>query len=147
MSGVYWSRYSYPFGIMVNVDGHRFVDEGETWRGLTYAKTGRAILSQPKGIAFQIFDAEQRRKGLIRGYEDAMGYKSNSLECLAKQLEIRDVRAFLETVHQFNTSIQDGEFHPFRLDGNRLQASLRPRAIGHFLSPTHPSRRTRRSAA
>ena len=128
VSGVYWSRYSYPFGIMVNVDGRRFVDEGETWRGLTYAKTGRAILSQPRGIAFQIFDAEQRRKGLIRGYEDATGYKSNSLEYLAKQLEIRDVRAFLETVHQFNTSIQDGEFHPFRLDGKVASGIAPPKS-------------------
>ena len=117
VSGVYWSRYSYPFGIMVNVDGRRFVDEGETWRGLTYAKTGRAILSQPGGLAFQIFDAEQRRRGLIRGYEDATGFKSNTLEALAKDLGIHDVSAFLETVHQFNASIQDGEFHPFRLDG------------------------------
>ncbi len=128
VSGVYWSRYSYPFGIMVNVDGHRFVDEGETWRGLTYAKTGRAILSQPRGIAFQIFDAEQRRRGLIRGYEDATGFKSNTLEALAKDLGIHDVRAFLETVHQFNASIQDGEFHPFRLDGKSTSGITPPKS-------------------
>ena len=41
--GDFWSRYSYPFGIMVNLNGQRFIDEGETWRGLTYAKIGRAI--------------------------------------------------------------------------------------------------------
>ena len=117
VSGVYWSRYSYPFGIMVNVYGHRFIDEGETWRGLTYAKTGRAILSQPGGLAFQIFDAEQRRKGLIRGYEDATVYKSGTLEALAKDLEIRDARVFLATVRHFNESIQEEGFHPFRLDG------------------------------
>ena len=128
VSGVYWSRYSYPFGIMVNVDGHRFVDEGETWRGLTYAKTGRAILSQPEGFAFQIFDAEQRRRGLIRGYEDATVYKSDNLETLAKELEIRDVRAFLETVHQFNASTQDDEFHPFRLDGKSTSGITPPKS-------------------
>lgn len=128
VSGVYWSRYSYPFGIMMNVDGRRFVDEGETWRGLTYAKTGRAILSQPSGLAFQIFGAEQRRRGLIRGYEDATGFKSNTLEALAKDLEIHDVSAFLETVHQFNASIQDGEFHPFRLDGKSTSGISPPKS-------------------
>ena len=128
VSGVYWSRYSYPFGIMVNIDGRRFVDEGETWRGLTYAKTGRAILSQPRGLAFQIFDAEQRRRGLIRGYEDATAYKSNTLETLAKDLEIRDVRAFLETVRQFNNSIQDGVFHPFNLDGKSASGITPPKS-------------------
>ncbi len=128
VSGVYWSRYSYPFGIMVNVDGHRFVDEGETWRGLTYAKTGRAILSQPGGLAFQVFDSEQRRRGLIRGYEDATGYKSNSLEALARDLELRDVGAFLGTVREFNDAIQEGEFHPFRLDGKSASGITPPKS-------------------
>ena len=128
VSGVYWSRYSYPFGITVNIDGHRFVDEGETWRGLTYAKTGRAILSQPGGVAFQIFDAEQRRKGLIRGYEDATVCKSNSLEELAGDLEFRDVGTFLETVRQFNDSVQEGEFDPYRLDGKSASGMTPPKS-------------------
>ena len=128
VSGVYWSRYSYPFGIMVNVDGRRFIDEGETWRGLTYAKTGRAILAQPKGIAFQIFDAEQRRRGVIRGYEDATVFKSNTLEALANDLGIRDARAFLETVREFNDSIKVDGFHPFRLDGKSTSGITPPKS-------------------
>ena len=128
VSGAFWSRYSYPFGIMVNVHGRRFVDEGETWRGLTYAKAGRAILSQPGGFAFQVFDAEQRRRGLIRGYENATVYKSSTLGALAKDLEIRDVSAFLETVRQFNDSIHEGEFHPFRLDGKSASGITPPKS-------------------
>ncbi len=128
VSGVYWSRYSYPFGITVNVDGRRFVDEGETWRGLTYAKTGRAILSQPGGLAFQVFDANQRRRGLIRGYEEATGVKSNTLDGLAKNLGIRDVGSFLETVGQFNASVQNEEFDPFRLDGKSTSGVNPPKS-------------------
>ena len=78
--GDFWSRYSYPFGIMVNLNGHRFIDEGETWRGLTYAKIGRAILAQPQGIAFQIFDRKHRQLEVIRGYEKATGFKANTLD-------------------------------------------------------------------
>ncbi len=128
VSGVYWSRYSYPFGITVNVHGRRFVDEGETWRGLTYAKTGRAILSQPGGLAFQVFDAEQRRKGLIRGYEDATVYRSNTLEALARDLGIRDVSSFLETVRRFNDSIHECEFDPFRRDGKSTSGITPPKS-------------------
>ena len=128
VSGVYWSRYSYPFGITVNVDGRRFIDEGETWRGLTYAKTGRAILSQPGGLAFQVFDAEQRRRGLIRGYEGATVYKSNTLEELAKDLGIHDVSTFLETARQFNDSVQEGEFDPFRRDGKSTSGITPPKS-------------------
>lgn len=128
VSGVYWSRYSYPFGIMVNIHGRRFIDEGETWRGLTYAKTGRAILEQPGGIAFQVFDAEQRRRGLIRGYEDATRFEADSLEALAKNFEIRNVKSFLETVSQFNSSIENGELDPFRLDGKSTSGINPPKS-------------------
>ncbi len=115
--GDFWSRYSYPFGIMVNLNGHRFIDEGETWRGLTYAKMGRAILAQPEGKAFQIFDQKHRQLEVIRGYEQATGFKVNTLENLAKQLGILDIAAFVHTVRQFNAAVQPGEFNPFRLDG------------------------------
>jgi len=49
------SRYSYPYSVMVNLEGKRFLDEGETHFGLTYAKTGGAIGRQPGATAFQIF--------------------------------------------------------------------------------------------
>lgn len=32
------SRYTYPYSIMVNLEGKRFTDEGENQFGLTYAK-------------------------------------------------------------------------------------------------------------
>ena len=112
--GDFWSRYSYPFGIMVNLDGRRFIDEGETWRGLTYAKIGRAILAQPQGVAFQIFDRKHRELEVIRGYEKATGFKANTLENLAKQLGISDISAFIHTVREFNAAVQQGEFNPFR---------------------------------
>ena len=125
--GDFWSRYSYPFGIMVNLNGHRFIDEGETWRGLTYAKIGRAILAQPEGIAFQIFDHKHRQLEVIRGYEKATGFKANTLENLAEQLGILDIAAFIHTVGEFNAAVQQGEFNPFRLDGKNTIGITPPR--------------------
>ena len=43
---------------MVNRDGKRFVDEGEDMRNYTYAKFGKAILGQPGGVAWQVYDAK-----------------------------------------------------------------------------------------
>ena len=40
-----FQKHSYPFGIMVNAEGRRFVDEGADFRNYTYAKYGREILS------------------------------------------------------------------------------------------------------
>ena len=56
--------------IMVNARGRRFVDEGADFRNYTYAKYGREILSQPGGVAFQLFDATTRP--LLRVEEYAM---------------------------------------------------------------------------
>ena len=46
------------WGIMVNADGERFVDEGADFRNYTYAKYGRVILAQPGQFAWQVFDAK-----------------------------------------------------------------------------------------
>ena len=50
------NRYDYQFGITVNALGQRFFDEGEAKHAYTYAKTGRAVLQQPGGVAYQIYD-------------------------------------------------------------------------------------------
>ena len=54
--GESYQKHSYPFGIIVNIEGKRFVDEGADFRNYTYAKYGRNILQQPQRAAFQIFD-------------------------------------------------------------------------------------------
>jgi len=51
-----FQKHSYPFGILVNARGRRFVDEGADFRNYTYAKYGRAILEQPGQFAWQVFD-------------------------------------------------------------------------------------------
>ena len=56
-----FSRQSYPFGIVVNVRGERFLDEGADFRNYTYARYGAEILRQPDALAAQIFDARSAR--------------------------------------------------------------------------------------
>ena len=56
--GDQFQKHSYPFAIMVNATGKRFVDEGADFRNYTYAKYGRVILEQPGQFAWQIFDQE-----------------------------------------------------------------------------------------
>ena len=53
-----YTKQSYPLGILVNLRGERFLDEGEDFRNLTYARYGRVVLSQSSGAAFQIYDAK-----------------------------------------------------------------------------------------
>jgi tricarballylate dehydrogenase len=130
VGGNEWNRYAYPFGIMVNTEGQRFVDEAEDIRALTYAKMGRAILAQPGGIAFQIFDAKVRRWGLLGPtYDKATGERANTLEGLAEKLGINP-KGLVKTVNEFNRAVQPGNFdpNPFRPDGKRTEGIYPPKS-------------------
>ena len=104
---------------MVNINGERFIDESYDLRGRTYAAMGRAILSQPGGIAFQILDAKARKMDLYpMNYDDATTEKADTLEALAAALDINAAN-LVRTVREFNAAIQPGTFNPDRhkLDG------------------------------
>ena len=118
------SRYSYPYGILVNIDGVRFVDEGENQVWLTYAKTGEAIRAQPRATAVQIFD--QRTLHLLEPrYSTGDPVQADSIRELAVLLGIPP-RKLEQTVDAYNASVQEGEFDPFRLDGLSTDETLSP---------------------
>ncbi|MEH7177113.1 FAD-dependent tricarballylate dehydrogenase TcuA [Neobacillus vireti] len=114
-----FQKLSYPFGIMVNADGKRFVDEGADFRNYTYAKYGRLILDQPGQFAWQIFD--QKVSHLLR--EEYKGrqvtkVKAATLEELAEKLEGVDADGFLQNVKEYNASVRkDIPFNPNIKDG------------------------------
>jgi tricarballylate dehydrogenase len=118
------SRYSYPYGILVNLDGDRFVDEGENHVWLTYAKTGAAVRAQPRALAFQIFD--QKTLHLLEPrYTTGTPTEAGSIGELAVRLGIPP-RRLEQTVTAFNAAVGDEEFDPWRLDGKSTDAALHP---------------------
>jgi tricarballylate dehydrogenase len=134
-----YARYMYPYSIMVNTNGERFVDEAEDLRGRTYAKMGRAILMQPGGIAFQILDAKARKMDIYPiNYEKATTAKADTLEKLALELDI-NAPNLIKTVREFNAAIQPGEFNPdrHRLDG-KSTAGISPKKSNYCLSVEEP---------
>ncbi|PFO05823.1 tricarballylate dehydrogenase [Bacillus sp. AFS076308] len=114
-----FQKLSYPFGIMVNAEGKRFVDEGADFRNYTYAKYGKLILEQPGQFAWQIFD--QKVIDLLR--DEYRGRKvtklrANTLEELAEKLEGVDKDGFLKTVRDYNATIRKAvPFNPNIKDG------------------------------
>ncbi len=52
------NRLSYFLGVMINVEGRRWVDEGADINSFTYAKYGGMILKQPRSLVYQIFDSK-----------------------------------------------------------------------------------------
>jgi len=126
--GDLYQKHSYPFGIVVNADGERFVDEGADFRNYTYAKYGREILKQPHQAAFQIFDAKVEH--LLRDeYRIATATKASAetIGQLADTLGI-DRSGLERTVDAFNAAVQPGEFDPTRLDGKRTEGIEPPKS-------------------
>ncbi|MEX2227409.1 MAG: FAD-dependent tricarballylate dehydrogenase TcuA [Dehalococcoidia bacterium] len=126
--GDLYQKHSYPFGIVVNVDGDRFVDEGADFRNYTYARYGREILRQPHRAAFQIFDAKVahllRDEYRIRQVSKA---EADSVDALADALGI-DRSGLVRTVQAFNAAVQAGEFDPTVLDGKRTEGVEPPKS-------------------
>ncbi|MCR6672612.1 FAD-dependent tricarballylate dehydrogenase TcuA [Devosia ginsengisoli] len=117
--GDQFQKHNYPFGIMVNAKGERYVDEGANFHSHTYAKYGGEILKQPGMFAWQVFDSKVshllRSEYRIRRVTKA---ESDTLEGLAEQLEGVNPKQFLETVRAFNDACRsDVPFNPNILDG------------------------------
>ncbi|MDR0342164.1 MAG: FAD-dependent tricarballylate dehydrogenase TcuA [Nocardiopsaceae bacterium] len=118
-----FQKHSYPFGIMVNAAGRRFVDEGADFRNYTYAKYGRVILFQPGQFAYQIFDS--KLTPLLRDeyrIREVTVIKADSISQLADRLQAEGVdrEGFLKTIETYNAAVrQETPFNPNVKDGRR----------------------------
>ncbi len=118
-----FQKHSYPWGIMVNARGERFVDEGADFRNYTYAKYGSVILAQPGMFAWQIFDAK-----IIPALRDEYRIKrvtkvrAETLEELVKKLDGVDADACLRELKAYNKAVRtEIPYNSAIKDGRRTQ--------------------------
>ncbi len=125
-----YERDSYPFSIIVNADGKRFLDEGADFRNYTYAKYGRIILDQPGQFAWQIYDSkvvhllrpEYRTRHVTK-------VTANTLEELADRMEDVNKEQLLRTIREFNAAVKTGApFNPNIKDGRGAAGLEVPRS-------------------
>lgn len=110
--------FIFPYGILVNKHGDRFVDEGQGTVDQYYERVTRRIYQQDEGRAWVILDA---------GHMDIPNYKlgirtdkapieAGSIEELAKKLDV-PLDALNVTIEAFNNACPEGEYKPLELDG------------------------------
>ena len=114
-----FQKHSYPWGIMINAEGKRFVDEGADFRNYTYAKYGRIILAQPNQMCWQIFDNQiiphLRDEYRIR---QVTKVQAQTLEGLAQKLEGVNAENFLREIKAYNHAVRtDIPYNPNSKDG------------------------------
>jgi tricarballylate dehydrogenase len=125
-----FQKHSYPFGVMLNARGERFVDEGADFRNYTYARYGREILKQPRQFAWQVFDAKVRH--LLRDeyrIRQVTRVSAPTLEDLCARLEDVDAAAALSTLRAYNAAVRtDVAFDPNVKDGRGTQGLALPKS-------------------
>lgn len=105
----------YQYGVILNMNGKRFVDEGEDARAHTYAKFGRRIFEQPGHEAYIILDADKQE--LARATGPSEPFTAETLADLVAQLDL-DQETALQTLYEYNRTCDPDEFKPDILDGN-----------------------------
>lgn len=132
-----FTKSGYPLGLMLNMRGERFVDEGVDLRNYTYAIFGRAILGQPGNAAFQVWDSrtipwlreEEYRDGVVEKFT------SPTIEGLAAQLAekgLEDPGKFVDTIAAYNDAVAafgrenpNAKWDPAVKDGVSTQSSAK----------------------
>ncbi|PSR83560.1 hypothetical protein BD289DRAFT_483251 [Coniella lustricola] len=133
-----YTKSGYPLGITINKRGERFFDEGSDIRNYTYAKFGKAILAQPGGVAFQLWDSQGIPWLRREEYRDEVVRKihGDTIEELANKLEesegLEDARRLVATVHEYNEAVlahrqehKDLQWDPSVKDGLSTQSSTK----------------------
>lgn len=125
-----FQKHSYPFGIMLNAQGRRFVDEGADFRNYTYAKYGRVILEQPGQFAWQVFD--QKVVHLLRDeyrIRQVTKVSADTLEELVRKLDDVDPVAALAEIGAYNAAVDRATaFNPTIKDGRGTQGLSVPKS-------------------
>ena len=128
--GDQFQKHSYPWGIYINAEGKRFVDEGADFRNYTYAKYGRVVLQQPGQFAWQIFDGKV--KHLLRDeYKIRQVTKrvANTLPELVSVLDDVNADAALKEIQNYNAAVRtDIPFNPNVKDGRRTEGLAVPKS-------------------
>ena len=121
-----YQKHSYPLGIIVNLEGDRFLDEGADFRNYTYVTYGRALLTQPQGVGFQIFD--DKVKDMLRDeyrIPQVTMARADTIEELAARLDI-DRDGLVRTVREYNSAVQtEVPYNPSIKDG-RCTVGIHP---------------------
>ena len=128
--GDQFQKHSYIFGLLINAEGKRFVDEGLDFHSFTYAKYGAEVLRQTGQFAWQVFD--NKVKPILRPeyrVKQVTKVSANTLEELAQKLEGVDPEAFLKTAREFNAAVRtDVPFDHLVKDGRGTQGIEPPKS-------------------
>lgn len=119
----------FPYGILLNGEGRRFVDEGSGTVDEIYEDVTRAIASQPEGLAYFVADQKFYE---VEGWQRSMltdraPFEARDVTELGRVLGVDEVD-LAATLEDYNASVPSDSscFRPEALDGLAARQSLHP---------------------
>src|SRR5690606_22563614 len=102
-------NFLFPYGILVNQAGQRFIDEAPRATDESYEEITHAITAQSEGIAYSVFDG---KLNTIPNYErgirtDQPPLTAESLDALAQKIGVNEA-SFVQTVTEYNAACAEG---------------------------------------
>lgn len=112
------SIFIFPYGVLVNREGQRFIDEAPTTVDACYEEITRQIHYQSDGMAYCILDGKITD---VPGYHRAIKTDQPPIEAatiaeLARKMEV-PVAALEQTIAAYNAACGAGVFKPLEVDG------------------------------
>jgi len=119
----------FPYGILVNCKGERFVDEGFATVDESYEIVAREIWRQPEGLAYLIADQKLREiphyeRGLLT---DQQPITAGTIEELEGQIGL-PAGSLVRTARSFSDAVVDGQFDPMTRDGKSTRGIVPPKS-------------------
>lgn len=119
----------FPYGILINAQGQRFIDEGRGTVDETYESTARAVWSQPGSVAYFLTDQQftavaDRERGILTSVKPVV---ASTVGELAGALGLTADR-LARTVDAFNKAVVDGEFDWRHPDGKHTEGIDPPKS-------------------
>lgn len=110
--------FNFPYGILVDTNGKRFIDEASCTVDFIYENVARVINKLPGGVAYLICDERlddvPNWRRSVRSDKPPM--TANSIEELASQIGV-PADTLQQTIREYNAAVTEGEFKPLELDG------------------------------
>ncbi len=114
---------AWPYGILVDKNGERFVDEASDMVDAIYENVTRTILRRPEGLAYCVLDAgiDDVANWRVSVRSDHPPFEADSLDDLAAAAGI-DAEGLAATVAVYNVACPTGDFRPLERDGLATRA-------------------------
>ncbi|QGY01841.1 FAD-dependent oxidoreductase [Methylobacterium mesophilicum SR1.6/6] len=121
--------FVFPYGILVDGAGRRFVDEASHTVDAIYENIARMIARLPGGTAYVVCDARlddvPNWQRTVRS--DQKPYTADTIEDLARQIGVPPA-ALAATVAAYNAATRPGQYRPLELDGLSTEGLTPPKS-------------------